>query len=134
MPEQPAEKPTPKHSRDDRLVIPMDPEEAVKRLLEADPKAIPPERGNLVPRPKWLDDQTRDQVVTIFRNWGVDAPVYVAREVDPTEAVFVVGPVARLPQTDLVKELTSLFGRKLKVGVTTMGQAWEKAGLLRLDA
>jgi hypothetical protein len=40
MPEKP--KKQPKHSRDERLVIELDdPEEAVKALLEADPKAIP---------------------------------------------------------------------------------------------
>jgi hypothetical protein len=41
MPKKP-EKKSPKHSKDERLVIDMDPEEAVKQLLRAGRTAIPP--------------------------------------------------------------------------------------------
>ena len=52
MADEPRKRPS---KRDERLVIPMDPEEAVKALLKADPKAIPPENDKarkLVNTPK----------------------------------------------------------------------------------
>lgn len=49
-------KPKPLSKADDRLVIDMDPEEAVRRLLQADPNVITPE-DELVAQDKPLKDQ-----------------------------------------------------------------------------
>ena len=51
MPDDSRQKP----KADDRLVIDMDPEEAVRRLLQADPSAIPPE-DEPVPQDEPLKD------------------------------------------------------------------------------
>ena len=51
-----SDQPKPQTKADDRLVIDMDPEDAVRRLLEADPNAIPPE-DELVPQDEPLKDQ-----------------------------------------------------------------------------
>lgn len=84
-----------------------------------------------VGRSRLLDDELRTPVVAVFRRHGVEAPVYLAREVDPTEAVFVVGPVATPPQEALAIDLTALLGRK--VWVTKLTPTWEDVGLERLD-
>jgi hypothetical protein len=81
--------------------------------------------------PDWLDSTMRRSIVSIFEQNKVDAPVYLAREVDPTEVCFVIGPVAELPQVTLTKELIGLLGRK--VAVTTWSDSWEKVGLVRID-
>jgi hypothetical protein len=81
--------------------------------------------------PTWLDDDMRRQIASIFIQHGVSAPVYLAKEVDPTEANFVVGPVAELPQGSLTRDLVKLLNRK--VSATTWGDTWAEVGLTRLD-
>ena len=81
--------------------------------------------------PDWLDGAMRRQIVAIFKENGVTAPVYLARELDPTEANFVVGPVAELPQVALTRDLVKLLSRK--VSVTTWSDTWAEVGLERLD-
>ncbi len=81
--------------------------------------------------PDWFDNTTHKRIMSVFRQNKVDAPVYLAKEVDPTEVCFVVGPVAELPQVALTNELIDLLGRK--VAVTTWSDSWEEVGLERID-
>ncbi len=83
--------------------------------------------------------------MSVFKQNRVNAPVYLAKEVDPTEVCFVIGPVAELPQVALTNELIGLLRRKVtllrrkvtllrrKVTVTTWSDSWEKVGLERID-
>jgi hypothetical protein len=73
--------------------------------------------------PSWLDKETTGRIVEIFRERGVDTDIYVAKELDPTEVVFVVGPVVELPAVPLAETLTTELGRK--VWVVPMSEAWE---------
>jgi hypothetical protein len=82
--------------------------------------------------PDWLDDDMCKHITSIFGQNGVHSAVYLAKQVDPTEACFVVGQVAELPQVALTRELVNLLGRK--VAVTTLSNVWEEVGLARLDA
>lgn len=81
--------------------------------------------------PDWLDSTMRRRIMDVFRQNRVNAPVYLAKEVDPTEVCFVIGPVAELPQVTLTNELIGLLGRK--IAVTTWSDSWEKVGLERID-
>jgi hypothetical protein len=81
--------------------------------------------------PNWFDNTMHKRIMSVFRQNKVDAPVYLAKEVDPTEVCFVVGPVAELPQVALTNELIDLLGRK--VSVTTWSDSWDEVGLERID-
>jgi hypothetical protein len=70
-----------------------------------------------------LDKDARLRVAEIFRNNGVETDIYVPKEADPTEAVFVVGSIAALPEATLTRALMDELGRK--VWVTTNGEHWE---------
>jgi hypothetical protein len=73
--------------------------------------------------PNWLDKETSERIVNIFRERGVDTDIYVAKELDPTEAVFVVDPTERSSAAPLAERLTTELGRK--VWVVPMSEAWK---------
>ena len=55
--------------------------------------------------PSWVTPDKSERDVQIFRDHGVGADIYVAKEIDPTEAVFVISPVATFPKRDLTHAL-----------------------------
>jgi hypothetical protein len=69
-----------------------------------------------------LNAATRNKVARIFRDHGVDAEVFVATPLQADEIVFVVGPVATLPEATLTRTLMDELHRK--VWVTTNSDMW----------
>ncbi len=72
--------------------------------------------------PSWLDEETRARITAIFRRCGVGAAIWIAKELDPTEIVFVIEGGGGLSESSLAQELTNELNRK--VWVTSMSDVW----------
>jgi hypothetical protein len=88
----------------------------------------------------WLDDGIRTQVVATCRAHGVNAPVYALDEIEPSEVIFIVGPVDEtFPRAELRDALQALLDQALrprwrKVGLGPYEAKYADRPLQRLDA
>jgi hypothetical protein len=71
--------------------------------------------------------------VATCRAHGVDAAIYALREIDPSEVIFIIGPVDEtFPRAEVTQALQALIPhRKVAVGPYVK---WPREGLDRLDA
>ena len=71
-----------------------------------------------------LDDPTRQQVIDIFRRYGVENEVRIAPQASADEIAFVVSSTAaaKIPMATVTTELINLLHRK--VWIATEGADW----------
>jgi hypothetical protein len=82
--------------------------------------------------PGWLNEETRTRITAIFRRGGVHTTIWIAKELDPTEVVFVVEGGGGLSESSLAQELTTELDRK--VWITSMSDVWKDRVDLLQDA